>query len=87
MQYLKSFNEFRTWLIEVGFMTSEAELARSDSVISYEEDVVPELKRLSPESYPCVVYMEKHNHTGVNEVRFIMKNQIEQWAAAMKDTV
>jgi|GEM_PF-4946393 len=85
MRYLNNDNEFRTWLIEVAFMVTESELERSDFVISYEEDILPELKRLSPESYPCIVYMENEdNHSGRNAVRFIMKSQVEEWAVAMK---
>jgi hypothetical protein len=59
-------------------MTTESELERNDSVISYEEHIIPELMRLSPGSYPCIVYMESQ------DVRFIVKTQIEQWAKAMK---
>lgn len=86
MRYLHDFNDFRLWMIEVAFMTSEAELEKGTSLVSYQDDILPELNRLTPLSYPCIVYLEGGSQQfSSNKIKFIKQDQVEQWAMKMND--
>ncbi len=81
MIYLNNANEFRLWMIEVAFMTSEEELGLYNSAISYEEDILPELKRLEPTEYPCIVYIDGPSSIvplSLQKIKFITKDQAKE---------
>ncbi|MES4612503.1 MAG: hypothetical protein ACTH8P_07830 [Ewingella sp.] len=84
MKLINDVTEFRTWLIEEFYYSSETALRDISSPISYEFDFLPEAERLCPKFFPCLVYLTtSDNPKEPTQIKVISKEQLTAWANEM----